>query len=372
MPRADRTQSSSTQSSPVSQASQTALSPQLDQDDAPRVLIVRLSAIGDVVQSMPIACALRDRFPRAWIAWAVEQRAAALLEGHPEVDELITLPRRWLKSPGGVLKLRRRLRAMRFDVALEAQGLTKSAIFARLSGAPRRIGFGGRWGRELSQWINTEAAPITAEHVVDRNLQLLEPLGIHQPAVRFGMPEVPAEQAAAKRILAELGIKVPPAIINVGAGWPSKLWPTERFAAVARYLRSRWNLPTLLVYGPAHERRMAEQMAKWSAGAARLAPPTTLTELRGLARAARLFIGCDTGPLHLAAGVGTPCVGLFGPWPASQHGPYGEGHVALQAVAIEGTRQRRKASPELMRKITVEQACRACERVLRRSEREAA
>jgi ADP-heptose:LPS heptosyltransferase len=254
-------------------------------------------------------------------------------------------------------------------VAIDAQGLSKSAIAAWLSGARRRIGFDGRWGRELSRWLNTERVPITAVHVVDRNLQLLEPLDIRQPTARFGMPEAPEERAAAERILTQLSVGLAPAIINVGAGWPSKLWPTERFAAVARHLQSRWALPTLLVYGSAGERDMAEQMARLSGDAARLAPSTTLTELRGLARSARLFIGCDTGPLHLAASVGTPCVGLFGPWPAREHGPYGADHIALQAVAMTGTRQRRHASPELMKKITVEQACEACDTVLQRLER---
>ena len=144
---------------------------------SPRILIVRLSAIGDVIQSMPIACALRERFPQAFLAWAVEEHAGQLLQGHEALDRLITLPRGWLKSPGGVWRLRRLLHDLRFDVAIEAQGLTKAAILAWLSGAPRRIGFGVPWGRELSRWFNTETVDTPGPHIVQRNLQLLRPAG---------------------------------------------------------------------------------------------------------------------------------------------------------------------------------------------------
>ena len=101
---------------------------------SPRILIVRLSAIGDVIQTMPVACALRQRFPQAMLAWAVQERAGGVLRGHEAIDELILLPRGWLKSPGGVWQLRRKLRDLKFDVAIDVQSLTKSAFLARLSG----------------------------------------------------------------------------------------------------------------------------------------------------------------------------------------------------------------------------------------------
>ena len=135
---------------------------------SPRFLIVRLSAIGDAIQTMPVACALRERFPQAFIAWAVEKRAAALLEGHPAIDELILLPRGWLKSPRGVWQLRRRLRDLQIDTTIDVQSLSKSSILAWLSGARRRIGFGNPGGRELSKWFNNERVDPTAVHVVDR------------------------------------------------------------------------------------------------------------------------------------------------------------------------------------------------------------
>ena len=360
---------------------------------SPRILIVRLSAIGDVIQTMPVACALRERFPQAMLAWAVQERAGALLRGHEAIDELILLPRGWLKSPGGVWQLRRKLRDLKFDVAIDVQSLTKSAFLARLSGAKRRIGFGNPGGRELSKWLNNVRVDPKTTHVVDRYLELLRPLGIESPAVRFQVPEHEEDRQAAEQIVGRMGLEaiVSPggadipvchqngahigrqeclphrgfAVINPGAGWPSKLWPAERYAAVARHLGDARGLATLVVWAGQAERLLAEQVVANAGGAARMAPPTTLTQLAALARRARLFIGSDTGPLHLAAAVGTPCVGLYGPWPAARHGPYGPQHIALQKMFFEGpTRARRTAPAMYMESITTDTVCEACDRVL--------
>jgi heptosyltransferase I len=332
---------------------------------SPRILLVRLSAIGDVIHTMPVACAVREHFPNAFLAWVVEERAAALLQGHEAIDELITLPRGWLKSPRGVWRLRRRLHEMQFDVALEAQGLTKAAIVALISGAPRRIGFGHPWGRELTQWLNSELVDTPGPHMVDRNVQLLRPLGIHSPKIRFMVPEHLADSQTAEQIINRHGLENGFGIINPGAGWPSKLWPTDRFAAVAKYLGNKWKLPSLVVWAGEAEMQMSLQIGLGSQGHAQIAPGTTLPELAALARRAKMFIGSDTGPLHLAAAVETPCVGLYGPWSAEKHGPYGTQHIAVQKAFFEGSsRQRRHASPQLMRAITVEDVCSACDRIM--------
>jgi heptosyltransferase I len=332
---------------------------------APRILIVRLSAIGDVIQSMPIACALREHFPQAFLAWAVQSHAGQLLQGHEALDRVITLPRGWLKSPAGVWRLRRSLHELRFDVAIEAQGLTKAAILAWLSGAPRRIGFGVPWGRELSRWLNTETVDTPGPHIVERNMQLLRPLGIESPTARFRVPEQPQDRQTADEMIHGAGLDGGFAIINAGAGWPSKLWPAERFAAVAVHLGTAWSLPTLVVWAGDAEMEIARQIVAGSQGHARLAPSTTLTELGAVSRRAKVFIGSDTGPLHLAAAVGTPCVGLYGPWPSEVHGPFGPQHIALQKARFTGsTRQRRTAPAALMEAITVADVCEACDKVL--------
>jgi lipopolysaccharide heptosyltransferase I len=332
----------------------------------PRILIVRLSAIGDALHGLPVLVALRDAFPQAFLAWAIEGRAASLLEGHPALDELIALPRRWLKSPRTVLNLRRRLKAFRFDVTIDVQGLSKSAIAARLSGAPRRIGFAGAEGREISRWLNNELVLPTKTHVVDRNLELLGPLGVHNPQVRFELHDAPADAQTAEHIVANLGLERF-AIINPGAGWPSKLWPTDRYAAVTRHLSAKHELPSLVVWANPAERQMAEQIVACSGGRAVLAPDTTLGQLAALARRAELFVGSDTGPLHLAGAVGTCCVGLYGPSPLDRNGPYGPQHVGLQKIRLPGSsRERRQAGPESMQAISIADVCEACEQVLAR------
>ena len=236
----------------------------------PRILIVRLSAVGDVIQSMPIACALRERFPGAFLAWAVETRAGQLLQGHEALDQLISLPRGWLKSPAGVWRLRRFLHRLRFDVAIEGQGLTKAAILAWLSGAPRRIGFGHPWGRELSRWLNTETVDTPGPHIVDRNLQLLRPLGILSPTARFLVPECAERRQRAAEMIAAAGFERDFAMINTGAGWPSKLWPAARFAAVAAHLGATWSLPTLVVWAGQTEQEIGAQIVAGAQGGASL------------------------------------------------------------------------------------------------------
>ena len=331
------------------------------------ILIVRLSAIGDAIHGLPVLCTLRDHFPRARLTWVVEERAAAMLRGHAALDRLVTLPRRWWRSPLNVLRLRRDLRAIRPEVAIDLQGLTKSAAVARLSGAGLRIGFAKPEGRELSRWLNNRLVTTSTTHVVDRYLELLRPLGIERPQVRFDVPQRSEDEASIGRLIRERGLGAGFAIINPGAGWPSKRWPTERYSAVARHLGQQRNLRTLVVWAGAEERAWADQIITTSAGMAQMAPATSLSELAELCRRARLFIGSDTGPLHLAAAVGTTCVGLYGPMPAERNGPYGGGHVALQNARLMGSsRRRRSATNESMLAISVADVCGACDQILDR------
>lgn len=330
----------------------------------PRILIVRLSAIGDALHGLPVLNALRDAMPQAHLAWVVEGRVANLLRGHRALDELITLPRRWLNSPRAILDLRRRLRAQNFDVTIDVQGLTKSAIAAWLSGAKRRIGFDGKDGREISRWLNNELVTPTRTHVVDRNLELLAPLGIKNPQVRFDLDDTPADAQSVGQILRNCSLERF-AVINPGAGWPSKLWPPQRYAAVARYLGEQHDLRTLVVWGNDAEHRLAEQVVAGSGGHSLIAPPTSLSEVAAIARRAVLFVGSDTGPLHLAGAVGTPCVGLYGPSPLDRNGPYGSKHAGVQKVRLSGSsRERRQAGPESMDAISIDDVCAACERAL--------
>src|SRR3954464_11507010 len=139
----------------------------------PRILIVRLSAIGDVIHGIPVLCALRKALPQSFLAWVAEGTMGDVLEGHPALDELVRVPRRWWKSPREILRMRHRLRALEFDIAIDLQCLTKSAVAAWFSGAPRRIGKCGAEGRELSQWIHNELIEPAGAHVLEHYLSML-------------------------------------------------------------------------------------------------------------------------------------------------------------------------------------------------------
>ena len=335
---------------------------------SPRILIVRLSAIGDVIHGMPVLNALRIHWPGAMIAWLAEGHCGDLLEGHPALDELIRVPRKWLKSPSEVRRIRRELRQRKFDIAIDLQGLTKSAIAASLSGARRRIGYGGIDGRELSRLLNNCLVEPTATHVVDRNLDLLKPLGIVKPKPEFLLPILPDAREKTVAFLGECGLQQRFAVINPGAGWPSKLWPVERYAEVARHLGQHRSLPSVVVWAGNQELHLAEQIVRESSGHATLAPPTTLGELAALNRQASLFVGSDTGPLHMAAALGTPTVALFGPVPHERNGPYGDRHIALQKSRLEGgSRLRRNATNETMLAIESKDVCAACDKLLARA-----
>lgn len=337
---------------------------------APRILIVRLSAIGDVIHGVPVLNALRAKYPRALIGWIVEGRAADLVEGHPALDALIRAPRRWLKSPRAILRVRRQLRQYRFDTAVDVQGLTKSALAARLSGARRRIGAAGRRGRELSKWLNNELVEVHGEHVIDHYLQILRPLGVESPRVEFHLPERTEDARFAAAFLEEAGLERGRyAVLSSGAGWPSKLWPPERYAQVARELGLQRGLPSLVVWGTPDELPLAEEVVRLCPEFATLAPPTSLTELGALLRPARLFVGSDTGPMHLAVAVGVPTVSMHGTSRAEWTGAYGPANIRLQEWYHDGTaRHRRAAGNEAMRAISVDAVCAACETLLDRSE----
>ena len=338
-------------------------------DRQPRILIVRLTALGDVIHGLPVACALRAAMPDAVLGWVVEGRAAELLASHPALDHVITVPRQWYFSPRAILGLRRRLRELEFDVAIDLQCLTKSAVAAWLSGAPRRIGKAGQDGREFSRWLHNELVAAGGRHVVDHYLELLKPLGIEQPDVRFDLPERVADARTMDDFLHASGLfRRRFAVLNPGAGWPSKVWPAERYARVAAHLKAAHGLDSVAVWGPADERALAEAIVAASQGAAVLAPPTTVLELAALCRRAALFVGSDTGPMHLAVAVETPTISLHGPSIAEWCGAYGPDNVRLQARYEAGSANfRRQATDAAMRAISVEMVTSACDEILKRT-----
>lgn len=337
-----------------------------------RILITRLSAVGDCVQTMPLACALRDLFPQAHIAWVVERAAAPLVETLTEVNRVIVVPKKALHSPRSIWRIRRELRAERFDLALDPQSLVKSAALAWLSGARQRIGFAPPVGREIAPWLNSHRVRSQAVHRIDRYLELLQPLDVTLPPRRFGIQIPSAANQFAAELTAEKPLRDGFAVLNQGAGWDSRLWPVERFAAVAKQLAA-WGVGSLVTWGGRRERAWAEEVVATAGGAATIAPATSLLELAAIVRRAKLFLGADTGPLHLAAALGTPCVGLFGTTRCEETGPQGPGHILLQAAYDDANNRKRPGADNwAMRLITAEMATAACRNILDRPRQRAA
>lgn len=322
--------------------------------NAPRtILLVKLSAIGDVLHGVPAAVAIKDAFPAARVGWVVEGRSADVLEGHRAIDRIIRLPRGWMKRPAEILGLARDLRAFKADVTIDMQGLLKSATVSLLAGSGIRIGHARPEAREGSWLVTNHPVTPSAAHVVARNCGLLAPLGIGTTSPRFDMPRWPQARTRMEAWIDSLGPGAPPVLVNPGAGWPSKLWSEDRFAAVAERLRHEQGRRVVVVWGGAREQGMAERIA--AAGGAIVAPRTSLQDLGELCRLSSLMISSDTGPLHLAAAVGTPCVGLFGPVPATRNGPWGVCHLTVEPpVSARPTWHDRKLDTLSMAAISVD------------------
>jgi lipopolysaccharide heptosyltransferase I len=296
-----------------------------------RILIVRMSALGDIVHALPVLSALRRVHPSAAIDWLADRKYAGVLG---LVDGL----RRVIIGRPGLLRAVGELRAGRYDVAIDLQGLLKSAAMARASGAARVIGFESRALREgAARWFYSESATVPdGAHIIRKNLSVLRRLGVTEPP-RVEFPfRVPASSVA-ENVAAEAAARGSRrfALINPGAAWPNKRWPPDRFGAIARHLRDRHQMPSFVLWGPG-EATLAERVVAASGSAAVRAPETTLGDLLALVSRAALMISGDTGPVHLAAARGTPIVGLYGPtWP-ERNGPWDpQDEVVSRAATCE-------------------------------------
>lgn len=327
----------------------------------PNFLISRMSAIGDTILTLPVACALRDHFPDARICWVVENKSAPMVHEHRAIDEVVVLERGWFTSPRRLRNARAQLRQLNIDASFDCQGMTKSALACYLSGAKHRVGYAGKCAREISGWFSNVTVQPVFHHLTDRSLELLTPLGIHSPTIRWDLPVAQQAQAWAKRYRATLSAnKI--AILNPGATWHSKRWLPERFGAVARYLKDRYDYTSVAVWGTSLDRSMASDIVSSSGGAALMAPETDLQHLAAMIGTADLFISNDTGPLHMAVAVGARTIGLYGATRPGDCGPYGQ--TAIQMAFESGSaRQRRNASNAAMCAIGVEHVCEAIDKI---------
>jgi len=339
-----------------------------------RFLIVRLGALGDVVHAIPVAAALRRAFPDSRIDWLVSAKHREILDLVPVIDRRLVINDRAGATGGSSLAAAvRELRAARYDVVLDLQGLIKSALLARSTGAPRVIGFAARYAREsLARLFYTEVYdpgrggsfdPRETRHTVVINLAMLETLGISAIAPEFPIEAV--QSAAASQVARQVGGRY--ALLNPGAAWPNKRWPPARFGALASAIRERTGLPSVVLWGPG-ERALADQVVAAASGAATASPPTTIADLVARARGASLLGSGDTGPTHVASAVGTPIVGIYGPTRPSRNGPVGSRDVAVSRDAICVCHHLRRCSRDRMclLDIEVDEVASAVETVLSR------
>lgn len=306
-----------------------------------KILIVKLGAIGDVVHTLPALAALRHALPDAQISWVVERGGAAkILQNNPYINELIEVDTRgWRKDLFSAYTrsaIKNALTKMRgFDIALDFQGLLKSGALSWLARAPRRIGFDKKALREpASAMLLTELINVNDnDHIIKKNLALLAPLGIVPPKkYEFPIALDAEDKNFASQVLAERGGNV--AIINPGGGWPTKLWSVEGFAAIADRLWEARGWRSVVTFGPGEE-ELAQAVVNASHSGAVTILNSTLKQFFALAQHAKLFIGGDTGPLHLAAAAGTPIVGIYGPTPARRNGPFDENDVIVERFDLD-------------------------------------
>ncbi len=308
---------------------------------AMKILIVKLSAIGDVVQTLPALEALKKNYPDSEITWVVEEPAAGILEGHPLIDRLLVSKRKkWLrmiKNPftavegfRHVIRFVQELRGIRYDIAIDFQGLFKSGIVIGLARAGRKIGFDH--SRELSfLFLNEKLPPYDVEkHALDRYLDVARYLGARDPSPRCSLP-IDQEREDIKHRLE--GIKDRGRmliVVNPVARWTTKLWPDKNFAELADRLIREKNA-VIIFTGSGEDRALNDRiLLMMEERAVNWAGETTLKELAALASLSDLFITTDTGPMHLAAAAGARIVALFGPTAPWRTGPYGTSHTVVR------------------------------------------
>lgn len=355
-----------------------------DKANIRKLLIVRLSAMGDVIHTLPAVQALRDAFPAAMIGWLIEERWAELLcapgvtrrgprsAERPLVDWVHTVRlREWKKSLPAVHALEQIARAWNdvrsagYDVAIDLQGAIRSALLARWSGAHVVVGAAEPRESPASLWYTRRAIP-SGMHVIEHNLSVVQ--AIAQQKVTAPRVEFPRDQAAEQQMdqrLSEWGIREF-AILNPGAGWGAKRWPAERYGRVAMALAGD-GIRSIVNYGPGEE-ELSRQVEAASAGAAKAAA-SSITDLIALTRRARLFVGGDTGPMHLAAALQVPVVAIFGPTDPARNGPVGTRSVVLRHPESTTSHARRAAPDEAMLEIGVDAVVGAARALIARGKR---
>jgi len=328
-----------------------------------RFLIVRLSSLGDIVFTLPMLAALRDTFCRSHIAWVVNERWKSLLEGNPDLNDVIALPN---SSISAFFACGKRLRENEYTCVFDAQGLYKSALLSKLTHVKQRIGYSFSFAREgaASLFYSQRVRP-TSKHVVDQNLELAGAAGAKIGAARFPLTISGEAQSAVNQFLMATKISRY-VVLSPGGGWLSKLWPPDRYGELALKLWETHGLRIIINCGPS-EAELAAIVVANATFALPIIVQYGIAEMMALLRGAELLVAGDSGPLHLASALGTPVVGLYGPTSPERNGPYGGRDLVVRNLDDADTTYKRENSySEEMCSITVEQVMEAVEKRLAR------
>lgn len=340
---------------------------------ARRIALIKPSALGDIIHSLPVLTALRRRYPHAHIAWAVNRGYEPLLQGHPDLNATVPFDRSasrggWTRLPWNYGRFFGRLRRERFDLVLDLQGLLRSGLMAAASGARRRVGLST--AREGATWFYTDVVPVAdfnAIHAVDRYWLLAEALGAGEGPKEFRLPNPAAAQTWAADLLQSC--PRPWLVLGVGARWATKRWLPDHFAVLARQAQERFG-GTVLFVGGREEQQPARQVAGRLTGEVRdLTGRTTLPQLTALLRRVDLMISNDTGPLHLAAALGRPVAAPFTCTRVLLNGPYGQEAGAVETrVACQGSYLKRCSRMDCMTELTPDRLWPIVQEILHRWE----
>ena len=344
------------------------------------ILIVKLSAIGDVIHTLPALNAIRNYYPNANITWLVEEDAAPLLQGHEALDRVIVSKRkRWLKALRSLSFLNtikevygfiKALRDTRYDMVLDFQALLKSGILIAITRGRRKIGFGkGLDHMEHSYvFLNERIPAVDMEiHSLSRGIMLLNAVGIPANEVEYKLPMSDHDRKKIDELMKQHGINGEKSLIAINpvAKWETKLWPNKKFAELADMLVDQYNLKIVFTGGIKDYSIIQTITSSMKGRAINFAGKTTLTELAALYEKAALVISTDTGPMHLAAAVGTPVVALFGPTAPWRTGPYGTGHQIITAeLECSPCFKRRCETTDCMYQISVKQVMDAVKKII--------
>lgn len=350
-----------------------------------RILIVKMSSIGDVIHALPALAVLRKNFPKAHISWIIEPKSYDIIRAHPYLDEVILAdleaigeklkrPATLLQGIGEIRNLAKKIKAGNYDLVLDLQGLLKSGLSSYFSQAPHRLVYGKN--REGSALFATQVVPIRPEslHAVEKCLDVVRFLGIpveEGDNEQFTMAVLPEDESFAEEFLASQGVKAGEMLIglNPGAAWITKQWPPSSFAALGDLLIEKYNCKIVVFGGPTDSHLVDGIASRMKYPPILAGGKTTLKQLAALIKSCKVFIGNDTGPMHLSIAVGTPVVAIFGPTSPIFTGPYGSKQIVVSknlecAPCFKSKKCPQDGKIECLKTITPEEVLQAAEKFL--------